>query len=262
MLPAGPLAIFNSALSLRESRIGIASNTLSNRFSEPTLTISDRLGSPDAPLAVMINSNGAQERLARLPAAIAWRSVVNSPAQPDPLPADELAAAVYNHLRAIAQIQMKSERAGHTLTATALVHEAYMRLSDDASVRATGRAGFVAAAAEAMRRILVEHARAKGRLKRGGGSRRVALEEIGDVADLAAAAQRDDGEGILAFDEAVRRLEAHDRRFAEVVRLRFFAGLTIAEVATVLGISERTVNNDWIYARAWLARELQKPEMG
>lgn len=179
-----------------------------------------------------------------------------APAPPD----DELATTVYAHLRAIAQNQMNSERAGHTLSATALVHEAYLRLSNDVRVQMHGRAGFVAAAAEAMRRILVEHARAKARLKRGGGAARLSLETIGDVADLASAARSDGGEGILAFDEALRRLEAHDPRFAEVVRLRFYAGLTIAEVAKVLDVSERTVNNDWIYARAWLARELQKPD--
>lgn len=155
---------------------------------------------------------------------------------------------------------MNSERAGHTLSATALVHEAYLRLSGDSRVQLTGRSGFVAAAAEAMRRILIEHARARARVKRGGGAARLSLESIGDVADLAAAAREDGGEGILAFDEALRRLQDHDPRFAEVVRLRFYAGLTISEVARVLDVSERTVNNDWVYARAWLARELQKPD--
>ncbi len=181
------------------------------------------------------------------------------PPSPPPAPAsDDLATTVYSHLRAIAQNQMNAERVGHTLSATALVHEAFLRLSDDSRVQLNGRAGFVAAAAEAMRRILVEHARARGRIKRGSGSARISLESIGDVADLAAAAREDGGEGILAFDEALRRLEEHDPRFAEVVRLRFYAGLTITEVARVLDVSERTVNNDWIYARAWLARELQK----
>lgn len=149
---------------------------------------------------------------------------------------------------------MRQERAGHTLQATALVHEAFMRLS------AAGRAGsspaaFYAAAAEAMRRILIEHARARGRLKRGGGLEPVSLDAIGDVADLSAS-----DAGILAFDEAFRRLEEHDARFAGVVRLRFYAGLSVAETARVLGVSERTVNSDWAYARAWLAREIGRME--
>jgi RNA polymerase sigma factor (TIGR02999 family) len=176
-------------------------------------------------------------------------------------PADhsgDLSGAVYSQLRAIAQNQMNAERRGHTLTATALVHEAYLRLAGSRSVAATQRAAFVHAAAEAMRRILIEHARARGRVKRGGGVGKVSLEAIGDVADLAAADEERGGEGIVAFDRAFRRLEEHDRRFADVVRLRFYAGLTVAEAAEVLGVSDRTVDNDWAYARAWLARELEQ----
>lgn len=168
-----------------------------------------------------------------------------------------LAQTVYEHLRTIAQNQMNSERPGHTLTATALVHEAYLRLGDDPNVRNGGRGVFFRAAAEAMRRILIEHARARGRIKRGGGVGRLPLDAIGDVVDLAAAGD-DRAEHVLAFDEAFGRLVDHEPRVADVVRLRFFAGLTVEQAAEALGISERTVNNDWGYARAWMARELER----
>ncbi len=183
--------------------------------------------------------------------------VPNAPDQPpNPAPQGGLAETVYAHLRAIAQQQMNAERAGHTLTATALVHEAYLRLGSDSAVRARGRGAYLHAAAEAMRRILIEHARARGRIKRGGGAPRVPLESIGDVADLDQV-DLDRAETIFAFDEAFRRLEEQDPGAADVVRLRFFAGLSVPETATVLGISERTVNNYWAFARAWLARDLQ-----
>lgn len=181
----------------------------------------------------------------------------------------ELSDTIYAHLRAIAQCQMNGERAGHTLTATALVHEALLRLSPTSGpTPASGDGGppqgdlnFMRAAAEAMRRILIEHARARNRIKRGGRGEgegplrsRIDLEQIGEVADLALEEQ---SEAVLAFDDAFQRLDAHDPRFADVVRLRFYAGMTVPEVAMALGVSARTVNNDWAYARAWLARELQ-----
>lgn len=195
-----------------------------------------------------------------------------APENPGPKPPahSELAAAVYAQLRAIAQSQMTAERPSHTLSATALVHEAYMRLgkggwgaggggpAPTGSTMSPSRGAFLHAAAEAMRRILIEHARARGRVKRGGGAGRVSLENIGDVADLALAERDDGGDGIVAFDEAFRRLEEHDSRIAQVVRLRFYAGLTVEETASALEVSERTVNNDWAYARAWLAREIKR----
>ncbi len=156
---------------------------------------------------------------------------------------------------------MKGERRAHTLTATALVHEAYMRLGDDELIRTSGRAAYLHAAAEAMRRILIEHARARGRIKRGGEVVRVPLEAIGDVADLDSI-DRDQGETVLAFDDAIRRLEEHEPHVADVVRLRFFAGLSVPETAAALEISDRTVNNRWAYARAWLAREFQREGEG
>jgi RNA polymerase sigma factor (TIGR02999 family) len=160
---------------------------------------------------------------------------------------------VYDELRAIAGRQMLDERPGHTLGATALVHEVYVRLLGGVPLRVKDRAGFFHAAAEAMRRVLIEHARQRGRLKRGGQHRRIAL----DVAHLADETQFDE---ILAVDEALRRLEQQDAQSAEVVRLRFFAGLSVEETAEVLESSPRTVARDWAYARAWLFRALAEPD--
>lgn len=186
--------------------------------------------------------------------------------------AEKLLREVYDQLRRIAQAKMNMERSGHTLQATALVHEAYLRLigPDLSSAPIASRAQFFAAAGEAMRRILIEHARARNREKRGGGRAKVSLDAIGDVADLAAVgfggSQGDDAPGdaqsdaLVAFDDAFRRLEEHDAAVAQVVRLRFFVGLTVSETAEALGLSDRTVNNRWSYARAWLARELGRDD--
>lgn len=176
-----------------------------------------------------------------------------------------LADAVYAHLRALAQSQLNHERPGHTLSATALVHEAFLRLrthpaalpSDGDQPGSLTYAEFMRAAAQAMRRILIEHGRSRASLKRGGGRASVRLDDIRDVAQLS---DDDDPHAIVAFDDAISRLEAHNPRFAEVVRLRFFAGLGVAETAVVLGVSERTVNVDWMYARAWLARDLSRSD--
>ena len=164
---------------------------------------------------------------------------------------DAFATTVYNHLRAIARQQMQRERAGHTLTATALVHEAYLRLAP-AGMLAEDRRRFFHAAAEAMRRILIDHARRRGAGKRGGGLRRV--EEIENVADLA----RDERpEETLALDAAIGKLEAEDASAAAVVRLRFYAGLTGEQAAEALGLSPRQVDREWAYARAFLLRHLR-----
>jgi RNA polymerase sigma factor (TIGR02999 family) len=147
---------------------------------------------------------------------------------------------------------MAQENIGHTLQATALVHEAFMRLSPNSQF--ANRAHFFKAAAEAMRRILIEHARSKGRVKRGGGDKnRVPL----NVLDLAAAP---DSHDILAFDEAISRLEEEAPLAASVVRLRFYAGLSVDETAETLGSSPRTVSREWTYARAWLFRFLEEHE--
>ena len=168
-----------------------------------------------------------------------------------------LTETVYSHLRAIAQQQMKQERSGHTLSATALVHEAFLRLGGAGAAEGGRHASYLFAAAEAMRRILIEHARARARLKRGGGAPRVSLDDAGDVADLRTAGG-DAPESLVAFDEAFRRLELHNPAAADVVRLRYFAGLTLPEVARALGVSERTVSNRWEYARAWMVREMDR----
>lgn len=167
--------------------------------------------------------------------------------------ADKLLPLVYEQLRAIAGQRMAQERAGHTLQATALVHEAYLRLVGGQQVPWMNRAHFYLAAAEAMRRILIEHARKRGRLKRGGDRRRVPVS----VADLAA---EQDSEEILAVDEAVRRLEETDAQAGKVVRLRFFAGLSVDETARALDLSPRTIAREWAYARAWLHDALKGEE--
>ena len=169
----------------------------------------------------------------------------------EPAAAADLLPTVYQALKELARQRMSLERPGHTLQATALVHEAYLRLAGggSAGVRWAGKAQFFHAAAEAMRRILVEHARARGRVKRGGGSRRVPL-------NLLELAEEGDREDILALDEAIRRLEQHTPEIAAVVRLRFFAGLTVGEVAESLQIGRRSVDRAWAYARVWLYREL------
>ena len=169
--------------------------------------------------------------------------------------ADQLLTLVYDQLRRIAQQRMSEERAGHTLQATALVHEAYLRLVGDTDVHWQGRAHFFAAAAEAMRRILIEHARGRAREKRGGEDgtppKRVPL----NVLDLAT---EGDPEEILMLDDAICRLEMEDPQAGRIVRLRFFAGLSGDETAAVLGISPSSVDREWAYARARLQRLLHE----
>jgi RNA polymerase sigma factor (TIGR02999 family) len=162
-----------------------------------------------------------------------------------------LTAQVYEQLRVIAQARLQTQASGHTLQATALVNEAYLKLRDHPSIVGDGPADFYRAAALAMRQILIDHARGKGRVKRGGGAG--VRRELVDVAQLAA---DDDGDQILAVDEAIERLAAEDPAAAEVVRLRFYAGLSVEETAATMGVSERTVKRDWQFARAWLYREL------
>jgi len=168
---------------------------------------------------------------------------------------------VYNHLRRLAQAKMADERAGHTLQATALVHEAFARLvGDGENVHWSSRGHFYGAAGEAMRRILVDHARTKGRIKRGGDERGrpVAMVPL-NVVDLAAA--ENDSE-ILSVDAAFCRLEEIDSDLAKVVRLRFFAGLSEVDTAKALGVSDRTVRRDWTLAKAWLRRHLEREQGG
>lgn len=156
---------------------------------------------------------------------------------------------VYAELRALAGRCLRSERAGHTLQPTALVHEAFLRLFDDRLVPSLDRAHFLGIAAVAMRRILVEHARARAANKRGGDAAQVTLDS--GIAALSGASI-----DVLALEDALGRLAALDERQARVVELRFFGGLTIEEVADALAVSKRTVDSDWALARAWLHREL------
>ena len=168
-----------------------------------------------------------------------------------PQAAEALLPLVYDQLRELARHRMAEERGAHTLQATALVHEAYLRLVGDRPAGWAGRAHFFHAAAEAMRRSLIEHARARGRVKRGGGAERQRVPL--SVIDLAA---ENDPCEILDLDEAVCRLEKESPDVAAVVRLRFYAGLTIEETAEALGISPQSVKRDWAYARAWLFHQL------
>ena len=160
--------------------------------------------------------------------------------------ADQLLPLVYEELRKLAAQRLAQEKPGQTLQATALVHEAYLRLVDSDTIRRwDSRGHFFAAAAEAMRRILVDKARHKSTAKAGGGRRRVELADVEPVSEE----PRVDP---LALDEALQRLEARDQRKAELVKLRFFAGLTNEQAATALGISTSTADNDWAYAKTWL----------
>jgi RNA polymerase sigma factor (TIGR02999 family) len=168
----------------------------------------------------------------------------------DSTAATGLLPLVYEQLRELAAQRMSQERIDHTLQSTGLVHEAYLRLVGGGERDWANRAQFFHAAAEAMRRILIEHARAKAGPVRGGGRRKVPL----DVVDLVAGG---DSEQILALDEAVSRLEQQDAEAAEVVRLRFYAGLSVEEAAKAMGTSPRTVKREWAFARAYLLRILQ-----
>jgi RNA polymerase sigma-70 factor, ECF subfamily len=164
---------------------------------------------------------------------------------------EALLPAVYDELRRQARRALRRERIGHTLQPTALVHEAYLRLVDQSRARWENRAQFFAVAAQAMRRILVDHARTRGRAKRGGGVTPVTL------ADADAPAASTTGVDALALDDALTRFAALDPRKARLVELRFFAGLSIPEAAAVIGVSEATAVREWAVARAWLRRELE-----
>lgn len=164
---------------------------------------------------------------------------------------DELLPIVYEELRRIARSHMRRERTGHTLQATALTHEAFLRLMGGQSIGWQDRAHFLAVAARGMRRILVEHARSRGRRKRGGGYRRVPLDRIEAIEGVSPI-------DLLALDRALDKLTAADHRKAQVVELLYYGGLTAAEAAEIVGVTPRTVERDWRYARLWLLRELSE----
>jgi RNA polymerase sigma factor (TIGR02999 family) len=164
----------------------------------------------------------------------------------DPADAEKLLPLVYTELRKLATARLAQEKPGNTLQATALVHEAYLRLvGDDRAAKWHGRGHFFAAAAEAMRRILVDNARRKGRDKHGGDRERLPLDQVDPPAEL----PTDD---VLAIDEALTKLATEDPQAAQLVRLRFFAGLSLTDAAEMLGISRTSAYGQWSYARAWL----------
>jgi len=165
--------------------------------------------------------------------------------------AEELLPLVYDELRRLAQWQMSREAPGQTLQATALVHEAWLRLVGKSDAQWENRRHFLAAAAEAMRRILIDIARRKQAARHGGGLHRTEFNGL----ELAAGVS---DEELLAVHEGLNALASHDARKAELVKLRYFVGLTLQEAAAVLGLSERTAKRDWAYARAWLYRELSR----
>ncbi len=186
-----------------------------------------------------------------LPAVADVTQMLNAVQGGDAVAADELLPAVYEELRRLARHKMAGESAGHTLQAMALVHEAWLRLAASGQARWQNRGHFFAAAAEAMRRILVEHARRKLSLKRGGGAER---EELTESA-FALAAPADE---LLAVHEALDRLAVVDPPAAKLVKLRYFVGMTVEECASALGLGKRSTENLWSYARAWLHREIRR----
>lgn len=167
---------------------------------------------------------------------------------------EQLMPLVYDELRRLARGYLSRERPGHTLQPTALVNEAYIKLVDQTRVDWQGRTHFFAVGARVMRNLLIDHARGRGRAKRGGAWHKVTLAEgltpftRGEL----------DVDQLLSLNEALERLAELDERQARIVELRFFGGLTVPEVATVLGVSTRTVEGDWTHARAWLKRELSR----
>jgi RNA polymerase sigma factor (TIGR02999 family) len=176
--------------------------------------------------------------------------ILNRAQQGDPKAAGELLPLVYDELRRVAAARMAGGAPGHTLQPTALVHEAWLRLvGNDSLAQFQGRTHFFAAAAEAMRHILIDHARRKQALRHGGGQQRVAVDDL----EIAAPAEDDE---LLAVDEALERLARLDPAKAELVKLRYFVGMTLEEAAAALGLSEPAAKRRWALARAWLFHEI------
>lgn len=167
----------------------------------------------------------------------------------DPDALDRLLPLVYDELRVLARSQLRAENPAHTLSATALVHEAYLRLCDRDQITPGDRRHFFAIAARSMRRVLIDYARARNRKKRGSGMSPTTLDEAVFLTD-------DHADELLSLDDALGRLGQANARAAQVVEQRFFAGLTLEETADVLGVSMKTVQRDWILARAWLRKEI------
>ena len=179
--------------------------------------------------------------------------ILNALEQGDAKAADELLPLVYEELRLLAAQKMAQERPGQTLQATALVHEAYIRLVKGGDQDWHGRGHFFSAAAEAMRRILVDSARRKQSMRRGGHRQKINLSDAFLVID-------DPKEDILAVNEALDKLAGEDQKLAEVIKLRYFAGLTLDQIATIMGIGRRTVDRYWALGRAWLYQEISQED--
>jgi RNA polymerase sigma factor (TIGR02999 family) len=171
----------------------------------------------------------------------------------DPAAAESLFPLLYEELRRIAHRELSGERDGHTLCTTALVHEAYVKLSDQTRAQFASRAHFLAVAAQAMRRILVTHARKVRAQKRGGEWRRLDLDQVDIPVD-------DRAEALVALDDALRQLAKLNPRLSQIVECRFFAGMTEEETASALGVTERTVRRDWVKAKGWLLRDLERSD--
>ena len=175
----------------------------------------------------------------------------------DPLAAEKLLPLIYDELRKLAAARLAQEKPGQSLQATALVHDAYIRLVDvDKAQHWDSRGHFFSAAAEAMRRILIEQARRKLAAKAGGRRERQELNDLPDVADIASNDKLD----LLALDEALQKLERYSPRKAQLVKLRFFAGLTLEEAAKVLGVAVSTASADWLYSKGWLQLEMRSDD--
>jgi len=185
----------------------------------------------------------------RLPRVSDVTRILNRVQRGDAQAADELLPLVYEELRKLAAFKMANETPGQTLQPTALVHEAWLRLTGDEAVQWEGRAHFFGAAAEAMRRILIDNARRKSALRHGGCLQRLDLQDVEITAET-----KDDE--LLAVSDALEKFAARDKEKAELVKLRYFTGLTIEEAAQVLGVSEPTAKRWWAYARAWLHAEI------
>lgn len=180
-----------------------------------------------------------------------WTQLLHRSTEQDPLATDELIDLLYDDFRSMAAAQLSREHSSHTLDPTALVHEAFLRLIDQNRVQWQGRTHFLAVGAQAMRRVLVDHARGKGRAKRGGGWQRLDLPS-----ELTVSLKNEDD--VLVIDDALRELAKLDPRQALIVELRFFGGLTSEEVAAHLGVSKPTVDRQWRVARAWLRQQLSE----
>ncbi|MEZ4647739.1 MAG: ECF-type sigma factor [Candidatus Eisenbacteria bacterium] len=170
---------------------------------------------------------------------------------------DRVVRCLYDELRALARAHLRGERGGHTLQATALVNEAYLRLSREHRIGAESRSQFLAVAATTMRRILVDYARTRGRKKRGGGAIHVPLES-GAIGEDDFLLSEDEADELLALEDALTRLGEVNERAAKVVEHRFFAGLSLEETGELLGVSTKTIQRDWIAARAWLRKEVAR----